>query len=123
MMRLPRFRYVSPESLGEAIDVLASASPGDAMIVGGGTDLIPNMKRRQQTPGTLVSLRQLRELREIRNGDGYAIGAGATLTELLRALARWPTPGLNGLRQAATQVATPPLRNMGTIGGNLCLDT
>ena len=89
MMRLPRFRFVSPESLPEAADVLAAASPGDAAIVAGGTDIIPNMKRRQQTPGTLVGLRRIAELRDVRSGglpagrddgsrmaaEGLAIGA------------------------------------------------
>jgi 4-hydroxybenzoyl-CoA reductase subunit beta len=137
MMRLPRFRFVSPESLAEAVDVLAAASPGDAAIVAGGTDLIPNMKRRQQTPGTLVGLRRIAELREIRSGglpvarrdgarvagEGIAIGAGVTLTQLLHALPAGSESPLAGLREAARQVATPHLRNMGTIGGNLCLDT
>jgi 4-hydroxybenzoyl-CoA reductase subunit beta len=122
-MRLPRFRFVSPRSLGEAVDVLAAAAPGDAMIVAGGTDLIPNMKRRQQTPGTLVGLRAIDELRTIRNGEGLTIGAGVTLTRLIRALQDARGEGFDGLRQAAAQVATPHLRNMGTIGGNLCLDT
>ncbi len=123
MMRLPRFRFVAPASLAEAADVLASASPGDAAIVAGGTDLLPNMKRRQQTPGTLVSLRRLCELRTISNGDGLTIGAGVTLSQLIAALPRDPGHPLHGLRQAALQIATPHLRNMGTLGGNLCLDT
>jgi 4-hydroxybenzoyl-CoA reductase subunit beta len=93
------------------------------MIVAGGTDLLPNMKRRQQTPGTLISLRRLTELQQIANGDGLRFGAGVTLTEVIRALDTRQASGLRGLRQAAMQVATPPLRNMGTIGGNLCLDT
>jgi 4-hydroxybenzoyl-CoA reductase subunit beta len=121
MMRLPRFRFVAPESLAEAIDVLSSASPGDAMIVAGGTDLIPNMKRRQQVPGTLIGLRRIAELRDLRNSDGYTIGAGVTLARVIQALR--PRSPFEGLRQAAVQIATPHLRNMGTIGGNLCLDT
>jgi 4-hydroxybenzoyl-CoA reductase subunit beta len=123
MMRLPRFRFVTPRSLGEAVDILAASAPGDAMILAGGTDLIPNMKRRQQTPGTLVGLRGIDELRTVRNGDGLTIAAGVTLTELIRALQHHGHDGYSGLRQAVTQVATPHLRNMGTIGGNLCLDT
>jgi 4-hydroxybenzoyl-CoA reductase subunit beta len=121
MMRLPRFRFVAPESLAEAVDVLSSASPGDAMILAGGTDLIPNMKRRQQVPGTLIGLRRIAELRALRNSDGYTIGAGVTLTRVIQALR--PRSPFEGLRQAAVQIATPQLRNMGTIGGNLCLDT
>lgn len=118
MMRLPYFRYHAPREVREAADLLAS---GDAMIVAGGTDLLPNMKRRQQVPGTLVGLRNIAALRGITNGDGLIVGAGATLTSLVGdARVR---AGYTGLWQAASQIATPPLRNMGTIGGNLCLDT
>jgi 4-hydroxybenzoyl-CoA reductase subunit beta len=120
MMRLPYFRYLAPRTVREAADLLA-ANPSDAMLVAGGTDVLPNMKRRQQVPGTLVGLRQVAELKGITNGDGLRIGAGITLTELVRHL-QIPGP-YAALRQAAVQVATPHLRNMGTLGGNLCLDT
>jgi len=120
MMRLPHFTYHAPRTIREAADLLA-ASPDTTMIVAGGTDLLPNMKRRQQTPATLVGLRQIAELKTIANGHGLTIGAGATLADLVR------DPRVRrsyaGLWQAAAQVATPHLRNMGTIGGNLCLDT
>ncbi len=120
MMRLPYFRYLAPRTVDEAAALLA-ASAGDAMLVAGGTDVLPNMKRRQQVPGTLVGLRQVAELKQITNGDGLHIGAGVTLTEVVG------NPKISGpfaaLRQAAVQVGTPHLRNMGTIGGNLCLDT
>jgi 4-hydroxybenzoyl-CoA reductase subunit beta len=91
------------------------------MLVAGGTDLLPNMKRRQQVPATLIGLRNVAELRGISNGEGLTVGAAVTLAALLRngnVRARY-----TALWQAAAQVATPPLRNMGTIGGNLCLDT
>jgi 4-hydroxybenzoyl-CoA reductase subunit beta len=100
--------------------MLASA-PETTMLVAGGTDLLPNMKRRQQAPQTLVGLRQIAELKRISNGQGLTIGAGVTLTGVVN------DPRVRGayagLWQAAVQVATPHLRNMGTIGGNLCLDT
>jgi 4-hydroxybenzoyl-CoA reductase subunit beta len=119
MMRLPRFHYVSPSSVQEAAERLAEA--GDAIVVAGGTDVLPNMKRRQQTPSTLIGLRRIQELVGVEAGDGLTLGAGLTLASLLR------LPQLGGayagLRQAAAQVATPLLRNMGTLGGNLCLDT
>jgi 4-hydroxybenzoyl-CoA reductase subunit beta len=87
------------------------------MLIAGGTDLVPNMKRRHQSPKTLVSLRRVKELHKL-NGT---LGAGLTLTELVdSALVR---EKYRGLWQAAAQVATPHLRNMGTLGGNLCLDT
>src|SRR3954471_6681909 len=119
MMRLPHFAYRSPRTVREAAELLA-ASP-DAMLVAGGTDLLPNMKRRLQTPRTLVGLRRIDELRAIANGDGLTIGAGVTLTELVRDDRVRRSCG--ALWQAAAQVATPHLRNMGTLGGNLCLDT
>ncbi len=119
MMRLPRFTYVSPRTVREAADLLAS-SPG-AMLMAGGTDLLPNMKRRQQVPATLVGLRRVAELRGITNGDGFSLGAGVTLSELVRDPRLRQSCG--ALWQAASQVATPQLRNMGTLGGNLCLDT
>jgi 4-hydroxybenzoyl-CoA reductase subunit beta len=118
MMRLPYFRYHAPRGVQEAADLL---SAGDAMIVAGGTDLLPNMKRRQQVPTTLVGLRNIAELRGIRNGDGLTIGGGVTLTAVVRD--GRVHDAYAGLWQAARQVATPQLRNMGTIGGNLCLDT
>src|SRR5262245_27435949 len=118
MMRLPYFEYHAPRTIAEAADLLAR---GNAMLVAGGTDILPNMKRRQQVPGSLIGLRNIAELRGIGNGDGLTLGAGVTLTALLRdARVR---DSYRGLWQAARQVATPPLRNMGTIGGNICLDT
>jgi len=120
MMRLPHFVFRAPRSVTEAADLLARAE-GDATLVAGGTDLLPNMKRRQQTPGTLVGLRRVGELRTIANGDGVSLGAGLTLTEVVREPRVRERYG--ALWQAASQIATPQLRNMGTLGGNLCLDT
>jgi 4-hydroxybenzoyl-CoA reductase subunit beta len=118
MLRLPYFIYRAPRTVREAAEMLAS-SPG-AMLVAGGTDLLPNMKRRQQVPPTLIGLRQIDELKQIANGDGVRIGAGVTLTALVHDVR---LRSYAALRQAAAQIATPHLRNMGTIGGNICLDT
>ncbi|MBI3817357.1 MAG: FAD binding domain-containing protein [Planctomycetes bacterium] len=120
MMRLPHFTYRAPKSVAEAASMLASG-PGEAMLIAGGTDVLPNMKRRQQTPKTLIGLRNISELQTLTNGDGLCIGAGVTLTALVRdARVRIHYPGL---WQAVAQIATPHLRNMGTLGGNICLDT
>ena len=124
MMRLPHFKYHAPRTVREAAELLAA--PGGAMLVAGGTDLLPNMKRRQQVPQTLIGLRCVAELRSIQSGvglreAGLTIGAGVTLTELVRD--RRIGESYGALWQAASQVATPHLRNMGTLGGNLCLDT
>jgi 4-hydroxybenzoyl-CoA reductase subunit beta len=112
MMRLPWFEYRAPSTLGEAARILAGEGP-NAMLIAGGTDLLPNMKRRQMAPKVLVSLRGVDSLRA--NGKTY--GAGLTLTQIVNSNAP------KALRQAAHQVATVHLRNMGTLGGNLCLDT
>jgi 4-hydroxybenzoyl-CoA reductase subunit beta len=120
MMRLPRFEYRSPASLAEAAAMLGE-SPSDTMLVAGGTDLLPNMKRRQQVPRVLVGLRGVRELGALDVDAVVRIGAGVTLTAIVRHQAL--RGRLPGLWQAVAQIATPHLRNMGTIGGNLCLDT
>jgi 4-hydroxybenzoyl-CoA reductase subunit beta len=78
------------------------------------------MKRRQFQPQTLVSLRRVVD-GEIRNGDGLRIGSGATLTSV--AEHRLVRERYAALAQAASVISTPQLRNMGTLGGNLCLDT
>lgn len=122
MLRLPPFRYIAPSSPAEAAAVLSDHGT-EAMVVAGGTDLYPNMKRRQFTPRVLIGLRGLKSLRGIR-GDGKSgllIGAGTTLTEIsedLRVQEAYPA-----LARAAGVVSSPQLRNVGTIGGNLCLDT
>jgi 4-hydroxybenzoyl-CoA reductase subunit beta len=134
MMRLPHFQFHAPRTVQEAAERLASAAPDGAMLIAGGTDLLPNMKRRQQVPGTLIGLRRIAELRAIASGaaeserdasegesKGLTIGSGVTLSELVRDARIHKHYA--GLWQAAAQVATPHLRNMGTIGGNLCLDT
>jgi 4-hydroxybenzoyl-CoA reductase subunit beta len=112
MMRLPWFEYRAPSTVAEAARILAGEGP-EAMLIAGGTDLLPNMKRRQMAPKVLVALTGVSELK--RNGSVY--GAGLTLTQIVHSDAP------KALRQAAHQVATVHLRNMGTLGGNLCLDT
>jgi 4-hydroxybenzoyl-CoA reductase subunit beta len=116
MLRLPWFEFRAPRSVAEAAKILAGEGP-QAMLVAGGTDLIPNMKRRHQSPKVLVSLREVPELRKS-NG---ALGAGLTLTGLVNDHALKERQ--RALWQAAALVATPHLRNMATLGGNLCLDT
>jgi 4-hydroxybenzoyl-CoA reductase subunit beta len=120
MMRLPSYRYRAPKTVPDAAAWLAE-SPTDTMLLAGGTDLIPNMKRRQQVPSTVIGLRSVTELSQLRDRDAFEIGAGVTLSALThdrRIQDRYPA-----LWQAVAQIATPLLRNMGTIGGNLCLDT
>jgi 4-hydroxybenzoyl-CoA reductase subunit beta len=122
MLRLPRFSLHQPATVAEAVELRAAAQ-GEASWVAGGTDLFPNMKRRQQTPATVISLARIAELRGITQAadGGLHIGACVTLSELAgSALVRSLYPSV---ASAAELVSTPLLRNMGTIGGNLLLDT
>src|SRR5438552_13768183 len=91
------------------------------MLVAGGTDLFPNMKRRQFTPELLISLGRVRDAAGIQRNGHLDISAGTTLTAV--ATDEGIRERYTALAQAAEVVSTPQLRNMGTIGGNICLDT
>jgi 4-hydroxybenzoyl-CoA reductase subunit beta len=121
MLRLPPYRYHRPTSLDEALELLARHGEV-ATLVSGGTDLIPNMKHGLFRPDHLVSLRHVEGLQGVRLDEGVLrIGAGTTLAQVSRdPLVVEHAPSL---AHAAGQVAGPQLRNMGTIGGNVCLDT
>jgi len=121
MMRLPLFAFRAPRTLEEAARILDGEGP-NAMPLAGGTDLLPNMKRRQQVPKTLLSLRFVDSLRQVQiDHSASRLGACLTLSEI----ASDPRfrNGLTALAQAASLIATPQIRNMATLGGNLCLDT
>ena len=121
MMRLPLFAFHVPRTLDEAARILHGQGPS-AMPLAGGTDLLPNMKRRQQVPRTLLSLRNIDTLQAIQLSEsGARLGACLTLSDI--ACDPRFRNGATALAQAASQVATPQIRNMATLGGNLCLDT
>jgi len=121
MMRLPLFEFRAPNTVEEAARIL-DGEGGNAMPLAGGTDLLPNMKRRQQVPKTLMSLRHIVQLNQVQfSNNGSRINACLTLSEIA-ADARFRN-GLTALAQAASYVATPQIRNVATLGGNLCLDT
>jgi len=140
-LSLPQFKLLRPRTLEEALSLLAKdsdrvvavdspsqnaeghASPHNVRIVAGGTDLIPSMRQKLFEPHYVLDIRHIAELKGIREqqGTGIEIGALTSLTtiehsDLLRR--RYPV-----LTEAAATVASPLLRNMGTIGGNICLDT
>src|SRR3989442_11239645 len=125
MLRLPSFKYLQPRTLKEAVAMKADAG-AEGMYVAGGTDLYPNMKRRHQEPRTVISLMGIPELRTVGRSGGRAdgevvLGSCVTLTDLSASPpVRQSAPAVG---EAAGLVSTPLLRNMGTLGGNLCLDT
>jgi 4-hydroxybenzoyl-CoA reductase subunit beta len=122
MMRLPSFEYVAAKTVDEAVRAMTEAGP-DGMLVAGGTDLFPNMKRRQFEPKVLVGLRAIKDLRGVSGSarEGMTIGACTTLTTV--ALHPGVARDYPALAMAAGVVSSPQLRNMGTLGGNVCVDT
>src|SRR5438105_2145187 len=122
MMTLPELTVLRPASVAEAVEALR-ANPG-ARVLAGGTDIVPNLKYGMYDTQHLVALRglssELRYVREDRSGD-LRLGAMCSIDELGRSevvKARLPA-----LADACRQIAGPQLRRMGTLGGNLCLDT
>jgi 4-hydroxybenzoyl-CoA reductase subunit beta len=121
-MIVEAFRLERPRSVDEALGILAEHGSG-AMIIAGGTDVIPNLEMRLFAPRVLVDLKPLRMLSGVSfsEGEGLRIGALTTLTEVLAApVVREKFPVL---AQAVGMIAGPLQRNMGTLGGNLCLGT
>ena len=116
MLRMPEFRYLSPRSASEAVELWHSAE--QAMYLAGGTDLLPNIKHRLFTPKHVVGLAGLPRTGIVEADDAWRIDGQTTLAELAR------HPGIPApLAQAAGLVAGPQIRNMGTLGGNILLDT
>jgi 4-hydroxybenzoyl-CoA reductase subunit beta len=122
MMRLPKFVYHTPRTIADAVKIIADVG-SEAQFVAGGTDLYPNMKRRQQMPKTVISVMRLPELNQVsgEGPSGAVIGASMTLTDVIEnPIIKRDYPVI---ASAARTISTPILRNMGTIGGNLLLDT
>ncbi len=121
-MQLPQFEYIRPKSLAEGLQTLAEHGDNIA-VMSGGSDLLINMKFRLDAPAYLISLNGLDELKQVEETDdgGLRIGAGCVLTDLVEnALISERYPALC---DAIRSVGSRHVRNMGTIGGNICLDT
>lgn len=120
MLRLPAFRLHQPTTVDEAARILAGEGPA-ARLVAGGTDLWPNLKRRHQRAEHVVSLAAVPGLAGVSANGELTLGAMTPLTDVERDPAvreRYPA-----LARAVGWISSPVLRNMGTIGGNVCLDT
>jgi 4-hydroxybenzoyl-CoA reductase subunit beta len=120
MDALPEFQIVNASTLDDVI--AARAAHPASRLLGGGTDLVVNIRRGIVAPPVLIDINRVGELRAIK-ADAHAleIGASVTLSELAEhpgVVAHYP-----GVAQAAAQIAGPTHRHMGTVGGNLCLDT
>lgn len=124
MLRLPRFEYLRPKSLLEAAAMLAGQGP-DVRLLAGGTDLLPNLKRRHQQANSVVSLLGIPGLSEIHPEVGGACDLTLGATALLHDVASHPEVARRypALARAVASISSPPLRHMATIGGNVCVDT
>jgi xanthine dehydrogenase YagS FAD-binding subunit len=117
MIMTPNFKYDRPNTLKSATKILTEKS---AMIHAGGTDLMGLMREGIDSPERIVSLREIKDLRGVEkdSNGGLKLGAMTTISEVAdNKLVKEVYPGLS---QAASEVASPQLRNQGTIGGNLC---
>jgi 4-hydroxybenzoyl-CoA reductase subunit beta len=120
MMRLPPFTYLRPATAAEAVTMRVDAGPA-GQYVAGGTDLYPNMKRRHEEPKTVIGLRGVDGLKGIQVNGSVVIGANTSLMAVSQdAVIRERYPAL---ATATSLIATPTLQRMGTLGGNLLLDT
>ena len=120
MDALPEFKMLNPTTLDEV--VAARAAHPDSKPLGGGTDLVVNIRRGIVAPPVLIDMNRVPELHAIKaDATSLEIGASVTLTQLAEhpaVIKHYPV-----LAQAAAHIAGPTHRNMGTVGGNLCLDT
>jgi len=115
---MKNFKWAEPRTIGQAIALLAKAD-GKAVLMAGGTDLLAEIKEGVVEPDLVIDLKSIRGLADIkREKDGVRIGAAASVADL----AADPSIKLDypGLHQAALSLATPQLRHVGTVGGNLC---
>jgi 4-hydroxybenzoyl-CoA reductase subunit beta len=124
-MSLPQFKLHRPRTLKDAISLLGGNAGEDARatrILAGGTDLIPSMQQKLFEPQYVLDIRHITDLTGIRQTEaGTEIGALTTLTQIEHS--DFLRQHYSVLTEAAKTVASPILRNMGTIGGNICLDT
>jgi 4-hydroxybenzoyl-CoA reductase subunit beta len=121
-LSLPQFRLLRPRAIEEAVAYLAKHA-GNVRVLAGGTDLIPSMRQKLFEPGSVLDLRGLSELRGIRPQTNGVVEIGALTTLSAIEKSTYLRQHYSVLTEAAATVASPVLRNMGTVGGNICLDT
>jgi carbon-monoxide dehydrogenase medium subunit len=111
------YTYLKPTSLDEVLDLKKKYGPR-AQLVAGGTDVMVFIKQGNRSPEVLISLRGLTDLCYIRKNEDYHIGALATHRMLEQS--QLAKRELTALHQGASQVGSVQVRNMGTLGGNIC---
>ncbi len=121
-MSLPSFKLLRPRSIEEAVGHLAH-HVGNIQILAGGTDLIPSMKQRLFSPAFVMDIRGIEDMQGIHVVPGVGVEIGALTPLSAIEDSEFIRRNYRVLHEAATTVASPILRNMGTVGGNICLDT
>ncbi|MGH9569291.1 MAG: FAD binding domain-containing protein [Candidatus Angelobacter sp.] len=121
-MSLPSFKLYRPRTTEQAVKFLLEHSK-DLQILAGGTDLLPSMKQKLFTPACVMDIRGIEEIQgiQVRPGVGVEIGALTPLSVIEDS--EFIRRNYRVLHEAVKTVASPILRNMGTLGGNICLDT
>ena len=121
-MSLPQFKLLRPRTIEEAVAMMLEHSQ-HVQILAGGTDLLPSMKQKLFTPDYVMDIRSIDEMQgiQVRAGIGVEIGALTPLSAIEDS--EFIRRNYRVLHDAVSTVASPILRNMGTIGGNICLDT
>jgi 4-hydroxybenzoyl-CoA reductase subunit beta len=122
MLRLPKLQYLAPQSVDEACSLLRKYE-GKVKVMAGGTDLLPSMKQRLFTPEYVLDLRQVSGLREIKNVSNGEVKIGSLCTMSMLEESPMIKEYFPALSDAAGLVAATQIRNMGTIGGNIALET
>ena len=118
---MEKFSYINATSLEQVTSLLSDSGWGEVMLIAGGTDLLAELKEYVETPKTLINLKTLPGMDSITaDASGLKIGALATIDDI----ARHPTiqHHYTVLAQAAASVATPQIRNVGTLGGTSVKD-
>ncbi|MBA3035369.1 MAG: xanthine dehydrogenase family protein subunit M [Desulfobacterium sp.] len=120
-MRLPKFEYLEPTNVKEITSLLKKNA--DAILVAGGTDILPKMKQRIVTPKFVINVTKIEDLKKIEFGEkkGLILGSLATLDNISKS--KQVIEKFTALAQAAGRIASPQLRNMGTIGGNISIES
>ena len=119
---LPSFKLLRPHTVEDAVGLLVKHGP-EVSIVAGGTDLLPSMKQKLFTPAYLMDIRGIEELHRVRVQPGHGVEIGALTTLSTIEDSGYIANHYSVLHEAVQHVASPILRNMGTLGGNICLDT
>src|SRR5215471_1475367 len=121
-MSLPAFKLLRPRTIDEAVGFLAEHGLG-LQVLAGGTDLLPSMKQRLFTPPYLMDIRGIEGLNGIHEGDDSGVEIGALTSLSAIEDSEFIRRNYRVLHEAVMTIASPILRNMGTLGGNICLDT